>query len=94
MTKTIQLQNSLLLLAEVFEGDAASPYRNSFEEFMREHEFGLALHSVCDYLILEGHELITPSHLTLIMELHAAMQIQDDCLPELERARARKADAP
>jgi hypothetical protein len=89
MVTTETLKKSLATLSEVFVADGASSYKESFDEFMREHEFGLALHSVCDYLISEGVGQITLDRIILIQELHSAMQLQDSCVSELESARAR-----
>ena len=89
MIKPEELQKSLAVLAEVFVVGGDSPYKASFDELMREHEFGLALHSVCDYLVAEGLGLITPDRIELVKELHSAMQVQDNCVSELEDARAQ-----
>ena len=54
-----------------------------FDEFVREHEWGLALHIVCDYLL----EPTTPSApqglIEQIESLHKTMEIQDSCVTEL-----------
>lgn len=89
MVMTEMLQKSLATLSEVFVEEGASSYKESFEEFLREHEFGLALHSVCDYLISEGVGQITLDRIMLIQELHSAMRLQDNCVSELESARVR-----
>ncbi|SRR6266568_43450 len=94
MVNTEKLQESLLKLSEVLPLGGASPYKTTFDEFMREHEFGLALHSVCDYLIADGVESITPSRIMLIQELHSAMAVDDDCISELESARSQASRMP
>jgi hypothetical protein len=62
--------------------------KTQFDEFVREHEFDLALHLVCDYLISEA-ALITVSRMVTIDDLHAEIQILDNCISELEDARAQ-----
>lgn len=59
-----------------------------FDEFIREHEFGLALHVICDHL---GESTAQPTT-TLIQKieaLHAAMEIEDDCVARLKDKAAR-----
>jgi hypothetical protein len=90
MANTEDLQKSLTTLAEVFAPSEGSSYKVSFDEFMREHEFGLALHSVCDFLMSEGTAQITLDRIVLVQELHAAMQLWDNCVSELEDTHANK----
>ena len=84
-----ELRKSLVSLAEVLNAAEAVSYKASFEEFLCQHEFGLALHSVCDYLVLENPSLITVDRLLLVQELHGKMHLEDDCVRELEAARAK-----
>ena len=56
-----------------------------FDEFIREHEWELALHVVCDYL-LEPKTPSAPQELIEQIEsLHRGMDIQDSCVTELRR---------
>lgn len=87
--ETEELREKLLTLGEVFVADEALSYRTLFHELVREQEFELALHAVCDYLVAEGAEFITPSRIMLIEALCSAMDIEDDCIAELESARSR-----
>jgi hypothetical protein len=89
MKDLTRTQMDLKALSEVLCEDSAAPYKALFDEFMRVHEFGLALHSICDYLSSEGSESINPSRISLIEKLHASMQIQDNCLSELNDAYFR-----
>jgi len=61
-----------------------------FDEFMREHEFGLALHLLCDYLLEPTTQLVTPTIVKLVEKLHASMQIVDNCVADLHADRRRR----
>jgi hypothetical protein len=54
-----------------------------FDEFMREHEFGLALHLLCDYLLEPTTQPAAPTIVKLVEKLHASMQIVDNCVANL-----------
>ncbi len=55
-----------------------------FDEFMREHEFGLALHLLCDYLLEPTTQPAAPTIVKLVEKLHASMQIvEHPYLPSL-----------
>ena len=61
-----------------------------FDEFVREHEFDLALHVVCDYLIGPDGDPASSATVEKIRELHAAMKIEDDCVEQLAKKRQVK----
>jgi hypothetical protein len=60
-----------------------------FDDLLDHHEFGLALNCVCDYLL--DIEASAPDSLTIerVKVLHAAMQVEDDCVVRL-LAKARQ----
>ena len=79
------IENELIHLTSVFcipTNSRVSEYRKTFDEFLREQEFGLALHAVCDYLTEIGAP-IDSSLAEQLEHLHEAMQIKDDCLIQL-----------
>ncbi len=51
-------------------------------EFVREHEFDLALHAACDYL-LEVPCMLNVNILDQVERLHTMMKIEDDCVKRL-----------
>ena len=51
-----------------------------FDEFIREDEFGLALHVVCDYLLTPDSARVDHGTTSRIERLHFAMGIDDGCL--------------
>jgi hypothetical protein len=55
-----------------------------FDEFLREHEFDLALHVVCDFIIESPSVCISGSVLNEIRDLHKQMEIEDQCILDLE----------
>jgi hypothetical protein len=58
-----------------------------FDEFIREHEFGLALHLICDHLLESTRQPATATLIQQIQALHVAMKVEDNCVPRL-RAKA------
>ena len=85
---TRAIQDLLHALSEVYANEDDSSSKTQFDEFVHEHEFELALHLLCDYLISKAAS-ITVSRMLAIDELHAKMQIRDNCISELEDARAQ-----
>lgn len=65
---------------------AAAGYLEFFDEFLREQEFDLALHMVCDFVIDESVRQIDSAAVELIHAIHQSMAIQDDCV---ERIKAK-----
>jgi hypothetical protein len=65
------------------EGSNAEGYLTLFDEFVPECELGLALHSVCDYLLEPGTPPAAAETINRIQALHAAMEIEDDCMERL-----------
>jgi hypothetical protein len=55
-----------------------------FDEFIREHEWSLALHVVCDCL-LEQTTPPEPAVVEQIQTLHDMMKIEDSCVMKLRR---------
>jgi hypothetical protein len=60
-----------------------------FDEFMREHEFELALHLLCDYLLERTTQPAAPAIVKLVEKLHASMQIVDNCVANLHAVGRR-----
>ena len=56
-----------------------------FGEFLREHEFDLALHVVCDFLIESPTVRVSAPVLNEIRDLHEMMNLQDQCVCDLEK---------
>ncbi len=63
-------------------------YLSLFDEFVREAEFGLALHAVCDCLLEPETPRPEPTTVERIRALHALMEIEDDCLDRLRQKAA------
>jgi len=56
-----------------------------FDDFVREHEWGLALHVICDYLLEPKTQAASLAVIQQIESLHEAMGIVDTCAPDLRR---------
>jgi len=57
-----------------------------FDDFVREQEWGLALHVVCDYLLERKMQTApTTAVIQQIEALHEAMGIADTCAADLRR---------
>lgn len=79
------IEKSLTTLANALITDNTATYREWFDEFMREGEYSLALHILCDYLSLEEKALITTDRIMIVQELHSMMMLDCNCVSELER---------
>jgi hypothetical protein len=58
-------------------------YLAIFDEFVRECERGLAVHTVCDYLLEPGTPRPETTVIERIQELHLSMKLDDDCVHRL-----------
>jgi len=56
-----------------------------FDELIREHEWELALHVVCDYLLEPATPPAAPELIEKIQSLHKVMGIEDSCVTDLRR---------
>lgn len=56
-----------------------------FEEYIGQHEFGLALDIICDYLLEPTTPPASASVLEQIRKLRALMEVEDDCFAKLQR---------
>lgn len=65
--------------------DAGNQTLYFFDDFLREHEFDLALHLICDFLIESPTVCISRSVLSEIRDLHKRMKLEDQCVLELEK---------
>ena len=63
-----------------------------FDEFIREHEWDLALHVVCDCLLKQATPL-EPSVIQQIQTLHDTMEIEDSCVMGLRRKAVPQGDS-
>jgi len=83
-----KLKADLKALRGVLEGRSGpGDYLQWFDEFLRECELDLALHSVCDYLLEDGVG-VEVSIVERIQALHALMNLDDDCVERL-RSKTR-----
>lgn len=82
-TRIQELKSSLAQLRPILEGPEQQGYLALFDELVEHHEFGLALHCVCDYLL--EPQTAAPDQVTAqrITWLHSAMQIEDECIESL-----------
>ena len=58
-----------------------------FDEFMREQEFELALHVVCDYILEPNFLIVSNATVEQILRLHTEMEIVDDCVEDLQNRK-------
>jgi hypothetical protein len=77
--KLLDLRNSLPELRQ------REKYLQLIDEFIREDEFGLALESICDFLL--EPEVAPPGSATIaqVEALHRLMGVEDVCLDKLRR---------
>lgn len=58
-------------------------YLGAFEEFLREREFGLALETLCDFLLEPTTPTVSSPLLKQIEDLHQLMSVKDACVQKL-----------
>jgi hypothetical protein len=85
--KINELQAELFLLRQELLVETAHSFISLFDEFMKEGEFGLALHAVCDFLLEPGSPRVTKSTLDRIQHLHTAMKVDDSCVQMLQERK-------
>ena len=79
------MKAKLSLLRPVLSTGGDVKWSDFFDEFVEQHEWELALHVVCDYL-LEPTTQAPPAAVTQqIQTLHEAMEIEDTCVADLRR---------
>jgi hypothetical protein len=83
-----ELKDQLEVLKDLLPKGVDPKCSKLFDEFMREHEFGLALHVICDYLLEPTTQSATAAIIQQIQILHAAMKIEDDCVADLQKKAA------
>ena len=84
MTNYVELTNRTMRLRPLLAGSDEQSHE-LFDEFLREHEFDLALHVVCDFLIESPAVSVSVSLLSEIHDLHEMMNLKDQCVPDLEK---------
>ena len=83
MAHYTELTNRILQLRSLLSGAGDQTFE-FFDEFLREHEFGLALHVICDFLIDSPTARISISTLNEIHDLHEEFRLEDECVTKLE----------
>jgi hypothetical protein len=78
-----QLKAKLLSLRPVLLAEDAKSSLDLFDQFMEHHEFGLALHVVCDFVLDHKSPQVDGSTVDQIEQLHTSMEINDRCVKDL-----------
>lgn len=92
-TSQEEMEQKLTSLRDVlFDGQGLDTHQ-VFDEFVREHEWGLALHVVCDYLLEPMAQAAPEAVMQQIQSLHEVMAIEDTCVADLRR-KAERVAAP
>ena len=84
---TEELQAQLQSLRPMLVTERGHSFLDLFDEFMQQHEFGLALHAVCDYILQPDSPRVSKRTVDQIHRLHAAMKIEDQCVEELQNQK-------
>jgi hypothetical protein len=81
-----ELEHDLQALrAEFPKSELGSAARKAFDEYLSANEFGLALETLCDFL-LDRDEPAIASHLfEEISRLHARIHVNDNCVTLLQQ---------
>jgi len=88
-----KIEQKLTSLGTVLSEGRSLAAHQVFDEFVREHEWGLALHVVCDYFLESTVQAAPEAVMQLIQSLHEAMAIEDNCVADLRR-KAESAAPP
>lgn len=79
------LENQLQGLKESIPAFQNDPkYLCPFDEFLREHEFGLALETLCDFLLEPDAPPLSASQIEQIDGLHKLMNVTNGCGQKLK----------
>lgn len=78
-----ELRTQLQTLRSIVHTGGEGSFRDLFDEFMREGEYGLALHVLCDSILEPDSPRISKLTLDSIQQLHVEMKIHDHCVKEL-----------
>jgi hypothetical protein len=80
------LSRRLLRLRPLLSEAREPSYLDLFDDFVRAHEFGLALETLCDYLRLESPcRPLSGDDLQQIEALHQLMQVANNCVSALRQ---------
>ena len=82
-----QLDAQLQALRPLLLTERGRSFLDLFDEFMGQREFGLALHTVCDFILDPDSPRVSKAILDQIQRLHAAMEIDDRCVEELQNQK-------
>ena len=88
-----EMKEKLARLRAVLSTGKGFNFLEIFDEFVREHEWELALHVVCDYLLEPTTQAVPAAVIQQIQILHEAMRIEDTCVADL-RGRAKQTGGP
>jgi hypothetical protein len=80
-----ELRTQLQFLRPLLLNEPGHSCLDLFDEFLQEQEFGLALHVVCDLILQPDSPGVSKATVDQIQRLHAAMEIDDRCVEELQK---------
>ena len=82
-----KLREELQALRPVLLTEPSHRYVDLFDEFIEHHEFGLALETVCDYILEPASPRVSESIIDLIQRLHSSMEMSDECVVMLRNQK-------
>ena len=80
-----QLQGQLKDLRSVLANEGNRSFLDLFDEFVDHHEFELALHTLCDFILESDSPRVTTTIVDQIQHLHASMELTDSCVEQLRK---------
>jgi glycolate oxidase FAD binding subunit len=87
-----RLKTRLESLRELFgAGSNYARYRAPFDEYLEQREFGLALESLCEFLMEPDVRPVSDPEMGEIASLHAVMGVADQCVSKLKKKRVEQA---
>jgi hypothetical protein len=78
-----EMRARLAPLRPVFVASGDAKRVAFFDELLEQHEFEVALHVICDYLLEAKTPAASVEVIRVIAELHEVMEIEDGCVRDL-----------
>jgi hypothetical protein len=78
-----QMQGQLQNLRSVLVTERSRAFLDLFDEFLEHHEFELALHTLCDFVLESDSPPVAATIVDQIQLLHSGMKINDSCVEQL-----------
>jgi hypothetical protein len=80
-----ELRSQLKNLRSGLVSEGNHSFLDLFDEFIDHHEFELALHTLCDFILESDSPRVTTTIVDQIQHLHVSMKLTDSCVERLRK---------